>query len=99
MSTASDRRMARTLVTLADTLVADFDEVDFLALLAERTVELLDVDVTGVVLSDQRGGWQPAGQVVRARGRRRIVRRTGPGRTVSGLHDHAGSGNGAGPGG
>jgi GAF domain-containing protein len=60
MSSAPDRRLARTLVTLADTLVADFDVVDFLALLAERTVELLDVDAAGVILSDQRGGWRPA---------------------------------------
>lgn len=60
MSSAPDRRVARTLVTLADTLIADFDEVDFLALLAERTVELLDVDAAGVILSDQRGGWRPA---------------------------------------
>ena len=60
MSSAPDRRLARTLVTLADTLVADFDVVDFLVLLAERTVELLDVDAAGVILSDQRGGWRPA---------------------------------------
>jgi transcriptional regulator with GAF, ATPase, and Fis domain len=60
MSSAPDRRLASTLVTLADTLVADFDVVDFLALLAERTVELLDVDAAGVILSDQRGGWRPA---------------------------------------
>jgi len=60
MSSAPDRRLARTLVTLADTLVADFDVVDFLALLTERTVELLDVDAAGVILSDQRGGWRPA---------------------------------------
>jgi transcriptional regulator with GAF, ATPase, and Fis domain len=60
MSSAPDRRLARTLVTLADTLVADFDVLDFLALLTERTVELLDVDAAGVILSDQRGGWRPA---------------------------------------
>jgi transcriptional regulator with GAF, ATPase, and Fis domain len=60
MSSAPDRRLARTLVTLADTLVADFDVLDFLALLAERTVELLDIDAAGVILSDQRGGWRPA---------------------------------------
>jgi hypothetical protein len=60
MSSAPDQRLARTLVTLADTLVADFDVLDFLALLTERTVELLDVDAAGVILSDQRGGWRPA---------------------------------------
>ena len=60
MRSVSDQRLARTLVTLADTLVADFDVVDFLVLLAERVVELLDVDAAGVILSDQRGGWRPA---------------------------------------
>ncbi|GAA3547433.1 GAF and ANTAR domain-containing protein [Amycolatopsis ultiminotia] len=60
MSTTPDQRLARTFVTLADTLVADFDVLDFLALLAERTVEHLSVDAAGVILSDQRGGWRPA---------------------------------------
>ncbi len=60
MSTIPDQRLARTFVTLADTLVADFDVLDFLCLLAERSVELLAVDAAGVILSDQRGGWRPA---------------------------------------
>jgi GAF domain-containing protein len=60
MSTGRDQRLADTFVSLADTLVADFDVLDFLALLAERAVELLRVDAAGVILSDQRGGWQPA---------------------------------------
>lgn len=60
MTTSPDRRLARTFVTLADTLVADFDVLDFLALLTERAVEHLEVDAAGVILSDQRGGWRPA---------------------------------------
>ncbi|ONI91881.1 transcriptional regulator [Actinosynnema sp. ALI-1.44] len=60
MSNARDQRLARTFVTLADTLVADFDVLDFLGVLTERTVELLEVDAAGVILSDQRGGWRPA---------------------------------------
>ncbi|MYW90416.1 GAF and ANTAR domain-containing protein [Amycolatopsis rubida] len=60
MSMTADRRLARTFVTLADTLVVDFDVLDFLALLAERSVEHLAVDAAGVILSDQRGGWRPA---------------------------------------
>jgi len=59
MSTARDERLATTFVSLADTLVADFDVLDFLALLTERAVELLDVDAAAVILSDQRGGWRP----------------------------------------
>jgi transcriptional regulator with GAF, ATPase, and Fis domain len=47
-------------VSLADTLVADFDVLDFLGMLTERAVELLDVDAAAVMLSDQRGGLRPA---------------------------------------
>jgi transcriptional regulator with GAF, ATPase, and Fis domain len=59
-SNGRDQRLANTFVSLADTLVADFDVLDFLAMLTERTVELLEVDAAGVILSDQRGGWRPA---------------------------------------
>jgi transcriptional regulator with GAF, ATPase, and Fis domain len=59
MSDARDQRLANTFVSLADTLVADFDVLDFLGMLTERAAELLDVDAAGVVLSDQRGGWRP----------------------------------------
>jgi transcriptional regulator with GAF, ATPase, and Fis domain len=59
MSTARDQRLASTFVALADTLVADFDVLDFLGLLAERAAELLAVDAVGVILSDQRGGLRP----------------------------------------
>jgi transcriptional regulator with GAF, ATPase, and Fis domain len=60
MSNARDQRLANTFVSLADTLVADFDVLDFLGMLTERAVELLEVDAAGVILSDQRGGWRPA---------------------------------------
>ncbi|WP_410665320.1 GAF and ANTAR domain-containing protein [Amycolatopsis sp. lyj-84] len=67
MSTRRDERLASTFVSLADTLVADFDVLDFLIMLTERAVELLDVDAAGVILSDQRGGWRPtAGSSERA---------------------------------
>ncbi|WP_240519592.1 GAF and ANTAR domain-containing protein [Amycolatopsis antarctica] len=47
-------------MALADTLVDDFDALDFLRMLCERCVELLDVAAAGVVLSDQRGGLRMA---------------------------------------
>lgn len=42
--------LARTLVELADTLVADFDVVDLLTLLADRCVDVLDVGAAGLML-------------------------------------------------
>jgi hypothetical protein len=47
--------LSGTFVDLADTLVADFDVVDFLHMLAERSVALLTASAAGVVLADPRG--------------------------------------------
>ena len=48
--------IADTFVELADTLVAEFDVIDFLHTLVERTVALLDADAGGIMLADHRGG-------------------------------------------
>lgn len=45
-------RLVRSFVELADTLVSDFDPVDFLAMLAGRCVDALDVAEAGVLLAD-----------------------------------------------
>ncbi len=50
-----EERLARTFVELADTLVDDFDVVECLALLVERSVELLDASAAGLVLGDEAG--------------------------------------------
>ncbi len=47
--------LARTLVELADTLVADFDVVDLLTLLAYRCVDVLDVGAAGLMLAGPDG--------------------------------------------
>jgi GAF domain-containing protein len=47
--------LARTFVDVSDTLVADFDVADFLAVLAERCVEFLGVSEAGLMLADAKG--------------------------------------------
>ncbi|MFE0021978.1 GAF and ANTAR domain-containing protein [Amycolatopsis sp. NPDC059021] len=53
-----DDSLTEVLVELADTLVDDFDVLDFLHLLSQRCVELLEIDAAGVLLADPRGGLQ-----------------------------------------
>jgi GAF domain-containing protein len=53
---STERRLAETFVELADTLVADFDIVDFLHTLANRSADLFEAAEAGVMLGDQRGG-------------------------------------------
>jgi GAF domain-containing protein len=50
-----EQRLAEVFIGLADTLVADFDLVDFLGTLAGTIVELLDVDAAGLMLADSQG--------------------------------------------
>ena len=47
--------LSDAFVELADTMVADFDVIDFLHTLTERSVQLLDAAAAGVLLADPRG--------------------------------------------
>src|SRR5919107_4118360 len=55
---AREQRLAEVFVELADTLVEEFDVIDFLQTLTERCVELVDTDAAGLMLHDQRGNLQ-----------------------------------------
>ena len=45
-----EAKLARALVELADTLVADFDVVELLSRLADRCVDVLDISAAGNLL-------------------------------------------------
>jgi transcriptional regulator with GAF, ATPase, and Fis domain len=47
--------LSDTFVDLADTMVDDFDVIDFLHMLTDRSTKLLSVSAAGVLLADPRG--------------------------------------------
>ena len=55
MTTVSADRLARVFVEVADTLVDEFDLIEFLQVMTSRTAELLDSSPVGLLLADQRG--------------------------------------------
>ncbi|CRK56605.1 hypothetical protein [Alloactinosynnema sp. L-07] len=50
-----DQHLAETFVELADTLVDDFDLIEFLHTLVDRCVTVLDVSAAGIMLVDSAG--------------------------------------------
>jgi transcriptional regulator with GAF, ATPase, and Fis domain len=48
-------RLAEVFVEVADTLVADFDVIEFLQMITRRTCELVAVTAVGLLLDDGRG--------------------------------------------
>jgi GAF domain-containing protein len=55
MSTVSAERLARIFVEVADTMVDEFDLIEFLQMLADRTAGLLDGSTVGLMLADPKG--------------------------------------------
>src|SRR5215211_265111 len=51
----TEQQLAEAFVEMADTLVDDFDLMEFLHLLTDRCVRVLDVSAAGLLLTDQRG--------------------------------------------
>src|SRR5690348_3123451 len=58
MGDMAEIELADVFVEMADTLVDDFDMIDFLHVLTERCVELLDVAAAGLLLTDGQGALQ-----------------------------------------
>src|SRR5688500_11788394 len=58
VSAMAEVELADVLVELADTLVDDFDLIDFLHVRTERSVQLLDVSAAGLLLASAEGKLQ-----------------------------------------
>ena len=58
MATVSAERLAKVFVEVADTLVDEFDLIDFLHMLTDRTANLVGASTVGLLLADQRGRLQ-----------------------------------------
>lgn len=58
MPTVSPERLAEVFVEMADTLVAEFDLIEFLQTVTARTAELADVSAVGLLLADHHGQLQ-----------------------------------------
>src|SRR5450755_1950358 len=58
MPTVSRERLAEVFVEMADTLVDDFDLIEFLQTVTLRTAELVDVAAVGLLLADHHGRLQ-----------------------------------------
>ena len=58
MAADRERRVIEAFVALSDTLVDEFDVLDFLHMLVLRCVDLLDAATVGLMLADGRGALQ-----------------------------------------
>ncbi|GAB3837594.1 GAF domain-containing protein [Dactylosporangium cerinum] len=58
MTTISAQRLANIFVEVADTLVDEFDLIDFLHMLTDRTASLVGASTVGLLLADPHGQLQ-----------------------------------------
>jgi len=58
MTTISAQRLAKVFVEVADTLIDEFDLLDFLHMLTDRTATLVGASTVGLLLADQQGRLQ-----------------------------------------
>ena len=58
MTTVSAQRLATIFVEVADTLVDEFDLLDFLHMLTDRAATLVDAAAVGILLADSRATLQ-----------------------------------------
>jgi transcriptional regulator with GAF, ATPase, and Fis domain len=55
VSEMDEQLLSETFVELTDTMIAGFDVIDFLHVLTDRSVRLLDASAAGLLLADPRG--------------------------------------------
>lgn len=58
MTTVAAQRLARVFVEVADTLVDEFDLIEFLQMVTGHTAELVDATAAGLLLADHQGRLQ-----------------------------------------
>jgi GAF domain-containing protein len=58
VTTVSAERLATIFVEVADTLIDEFDLIDFLHMLTDRAASLVDAAAVGILLADARGQLQ-----------------------------------------
>jgi hypothetical protein len=58
MTVVSSERLADVFVEFADTLIDDYDVIEFLLMVTNRTAELVGASDVGLLLADQRGRLQ-----------------------------------------
>jgi len=73
MGKPREQRLGEVFVSLADTLVADYDVIDLLYNLSTACVELLAVDTAGIMVTDRKGSLHTKALTIDVGSRRPLV--------------------------